>query len=155
MENHLLALTTLLIAALMIGFIPALLLAPFAQSLLVLVCTFLVFCATFDNNFFSGKSKWLYKFWAWGGDRSYAFYLIHVPAFGAANELYYRTHHASWDAHAKYYVPVIAFVLLLGLTELCTRYFENPIREYGRRVAKTVKPIYGKKPRVKSGAAKT
>ena len=102
----------------------------YTVGLVALVSAALVFMAAQDTGLIlpEGAAR---RFMVWLGTRSYALYLIHIPAFLAARELWFRIGGAHGDA------PVVAtgFVLLFACAELNWRYVEQPLRRRGARIA--------------------
>lgn len=73
----------------------------------------------------------------WLATRSYALYLAHVPCYMAVNELAYRFDSTGWESIL---IRVVSGVLLACVAaELSYRWIETPLREYGRRLAATLK----------------
>jgi peptidoglycan/LPS O-acetylase OafA/YrhL len=70
----------------------------------------------------------------WVATRSYGIYLIHYPSFLLATELAWREPSLN---HVACRV-VIAFIVTSVSAELCYRYFESPIRNWGRDMAKSL-----------------
>lgn len=70
----------------------------------------------------------------WVGARSYAIYLIHIPAFYLSRELCFRL---GWDAGER---PLsllgTSLVLIVVLSELNYRFVESPCRDLGSRLVK-------------------
>lgn len=129
----------ILLGALMIlvGLVPAWLLVPFTQTIVVVIAAMLVFIASFNGDLFTRPFPWLRPFFLWLGDRSYALYLIHVPGFILANEIYFRLV-GNWHGNAKFYVPVLAALIIFALVEISTAVVERPLRRMGRRIAKRI-----------------
>jgi peptidoglycan/LPS O-acetylase OafA/YrhL len=132
-----LGIMAVILGCLLIGAVPALSLVNFTQSMVVAVSAALVFIASFNKNLFAGPYKKLHKFFLWMGDRSYAIYLIHIPAFILANEVYFRIRHG-WDSSAKFTVPLLALVILISLVEASAAAIERPLRKYGRSLANDI-----------------
>ena len=66
----------------------------------------------------------------WIGTRSYALYLIHIPAMFAVREFWFRL------GGANDYLQVLTAVpLMLALADMNWRWLEQPFRAYGGRVA--------------------
>ena len=73
----------------------------------------------------------------WLATRSYALYLAHMPCYMAVNEFAYRIGSTGWES-----VPIrVASGILLACAaaEFSYRWIEAPLREYGRRLAATMK----------------
>ena len=71
------------------------------------------------------------------GSRSYAIYLIHVPAFAATREIWFRVSPAGtvFDGRFAWRFGVTALLLVLGCSELSHRLVERPLRQRGARIA--------------------
>lgn len=103
----------------------------YAVGIIAILSAILVFIAAHDRDLLlrPGRSKSLLM---WIGERSYAFYLIHVPAFFLVRELFYRMDPAqpfSVGLAAAY--GGSALLVLLVATELNFRLVEMPLRRYG------------------------
>ncbi|HEY2003580.1 MAG TPA: acyltransferase [Candidatus Saccharimonadia bacterium] len=122
---------------LLVGFVPAWLLVPFTQTIIVVIAAMLVFIASFNANLFTRPFPWLRPFFLWLGDRSYGIYLIHVPAFVLASEIYWRMV-GKWDGHAKFFVPIASAIIIFVLVEVSGALVERPLRRLGRRLAKEI-----------------
>lgn len=67
----------------------------------------------------------------WLGARSYAIYLIHIPAFFALRELAFRS---GWNLNSyPQLVLLLALALILIVAEANYRFLETPARELARR----------------------
>lgn len=99
------------------------------EPLPALVSAFLVWLAAKEQGFIfpCGRLAGLFD---WIGTRSYGIYLIHIPAFNFAYEILF-TFHKQDHVLAR---SALCLVLLIVLTELCYRYVETPIRNWGRSV---------------------
>lgn len=77
----------------------------------------------------------------WLGARSYAIYLIHLPAFYFTREIWFRTDAAAQGFNADFFYPFIitAFLLIVVLSELNYRLLEVPLRDHGKLVALRIK----------------
>jgi peptidoglycan/LPS O-acetylase OafA/YrhL len=128
-----LALLSLVVLA---GMVPAMSTVSFYQSIVVIIAFTLVFIASFNANLFTRPLPWLRPFFLWLGDRSYAIYLIHVPAIIITGELYARFE-GPID-NAQLHTTVISIVILFILVELSASIIERPFRRLGRRIAKNI-----------------
>lgn len=135
----------LVIVSLLMGLVAGMSLIPFAQSVIVIMCAMLVFIASYDKDIFSRPFPKLRRFFLWGGDRSYAIYLIHVPSYLLANAIYLKLK-GNWDNNAKIFVPLMAFLLIFILVEISVKLVEHPLRRYGRNLAKQIEARPAKKP---------
>jgi peptidoglycan/LPS O-acetylase OafA/YrhL len=107
----------------------------FAISMIAALSAVLVLMASYDCDFLLPDSR-CKRLLIRLGERSYAIYLIHVPAFFATRELFYRfapASTASFTLAAAYLVCGASLLLLL--TELNFRLLETPLRKHGARVA--------------------
>lgn len=103
-----------------------------AVGMIAVLSAILVFVAAHDHDMLLGPGK-LKSISTWCGERSYALYLIHVPAFFLTRELFYRL-----DPEQPYselliiaYLSCAALILLVA-TELNFRLLETPLRRYGK-----------------------
>lgn len=75
----------------------------------------------------------------WIGERSYALYLIYVPAFFATRELFHRAGLDAAPTHLLLLAYLLAaLALLLIATELNFRWLESPLRRYGAKQANAI-----------------
>ncbi len=95
----------------------------------------LVYTATFDKGYIMRPGA-LRSVLVWVGSRSYAIYLIHIPAFALTREYYFRYGAPIWkvtvDLELGYFFTALAVTLILS--ELNYRFVETPLRQYGRRL---------------------
>lgn len=108
--------------------------APF--SLVALVGALLVFIASFDRDFIV-RARLLRAPLLWVGSRSYAIYLIHVPAYFATREIWFRLRPEGTVFDETYMLRFLltAMALLLVAAELNYRFVEVPLRRRGVRIA--------------------
>lgn len=95
------------------------------------ISALLVWMAAYDADFVlrSGPLKSLLM---WVGSRSYAIYLIHVPAYFAVRELFFRLGLATSPSLSLLFAYLLsAMFLLFMLAELNYRFVEVPLRRYG------------------------
>ena len=105
-------------------------------SLHALIAALLVWLASYDLNLFA---PWLLlkRVLLWVGTRSYAIYLIHVPAYFATRELHSRLlPQQTPDSGSIWLFTLTAAVLILVLSELNYRFVETPLRERGSAIAR-------------------
>ena len=99
-------------------------------------CTLLVVIASFNRGYVlpGGAVK---RVILWAGSRSYALYLIHIPAFCAAREIWFRIMPAGTVFAGTYTLRYVltAVLLVVVLSELNYRLVEHPLRSYGVKVA--------------------
>jgi peptidoglycan/LPS O-acetylase OafA/YrhL len=115
---------------------PGLTIVSFTVGLVALVSVVLVFLASYDQDYLmpAGPVK---RVMLWVGSRSYALYLIHIPAFFLAREIWFRIEPPGtvFDQHFALRLLLTGFGLLLVLTELNYRLVEVPLRRHGARIA--------------------
>ncbi len=103
---------------------------------IALLAAALVWIASYDQNFLwpDGAFK---RLMIWFGTRSYAIYLIHIPAFFFTREIYYRLYPQQGDFGDSFFYPFVltAAVLIVVLSELNYRLIECPLRERGKQIA--------------------
>lgn len=103
---------------------------------IALLSAALVWIASYDQNFLwpDGAFK---RLMIWFGTRSYAIYLIHIPAFFFTREIYYRLYPQQGDFGDSFFYPFVftAAVLIVVLSELNYRLIECPLRERGKQIA--------------------
>lgn len=75
---------------------------------------------------------------AWVGSRSYGIYLIHIPAYQLARELVFRLQSAGLPSPAGHPIVtlLLAFGLIVLLSELNYRFIEMPMRNRGTALVK-------------------
>ena len=101
----------------------------FRVGAIALISTALVFLAAQDSGLLIGSGA-LRRGLAWVGARSYALYLIHIPAIFAAREIWYRLGGAG-----DYVQLLTAAPLMLVLAEANFRWVEQPCRRIGAAFA--------------------
>ncbi|WP_339463642.1 acyltransferase family protein [Pseudomonas sp. EA_105y_Pfl2_R69] len=106
-------------------------------SLIALISALLVWIASFNAGYLSNFSSPLQPAMLWLGSRSYAIYLIHMPAFYLTREIWFRTDAAVQGFNENFFYPFVitAFLLIIVLSELNYRLLEAPLRDYGKRAA--------------------
>ncbi len=112
---------------------------PFQIGLIALISALMVFIASYDKNYFwpDGLAK---QVMLWIGTRSYALYLVHVPAYAFTREIWFRLQPPGTvftDRFALRFAYTAA-ILLVVLAELNYRLIEVPLRRRGARIAKRI-----------------
>jgi peptidoglycan/LPS O-acetylase OafA/YrhL len=76
----------------------------------------------------------------WFGSRSYAIYLIHIPAFLSAREIWFRLQPPGTIFTDRFGIrfTYTAAILLLVSVELSYRFVEVPLRRRGAQIAKRI-----------------
>lgn len=108
----------------------------FAQGLIALLSAILVLIASYDRDYLwkDGIAK---RIMLWIGSRSYALYLIHIPAYFAAREIWFRIEPmpAEYDMNYALKLGGTAALILVALAELNYRLIETPLRKRGKHIA--------------------
>lgn len=113
----------------------ALHLATYRFSLLAVISALLVWLASYDMNIL-GLHGWIKRVLLWIGARSYAIYLIHVPAFFLTREIWFRLlPGVAPDAGLFYPFLFTAVGLIAAFGELNFRLIETPLRRRGAVIA--------------------
>lgn len=110
---------------------------PYAVGVIAVLAALLVLLAAQNQNLLMAPGR-LKNLLIWIGERSYALYLIHVPAFFATRELFHRLGLDQSPSTGVLLAYVLcALMLLLIAAELNYRWVETPLRQYGtKRAAK-------------------
>ena len=103
-------------------------------SVIALISVLLVWIASYNDNLFMPAP--LRDLFVWLGARSYAIYLIHIPAFFLTREIWTRMNPET-VAGPEAFVPYLlsAGVLILVCSELNYRWVEQPLRRKGAAIA--------------------
>jgi peptidoglycan/LPS O-acetylase OafA/YrhL len=97
-----------------------------------------VLAASYNQNYLV-QTCWLKSVLLWIGSRSYGLYLIHIPAFAASREIFYRTNpnnpiHLQGDFAIAFFV-IFGILFSAFLAELNYRLIEMPLRHKGKVLA--------------------
>ncbi|MFS2122454.1 acyltransferase family protein [Pseudomonas sp. Pseusp97] len=106
---------------------------------LVSICSIvLVWMASYDAELFIPSGPWRRAI-IWIGTRSYAIYLIHVPAFFVVREFWMRLY-PQLPVDERFFYPFVlcATALIVVLSELNFRLLETPLRRRGALMARRV-----------------
>jgi len=105
-----------------------------------IICTMLVLIASFDQDYFLPPGA-LKRAMIWIGSRSYALYLIHIPAFCLTREIWFRLEPAGTAFGGTFTLrfTVTALIILAGLSELNYRFVEHPLRVRGAKIAERIR----------------
>jgi peptidoglycan/LPS O-acetylase OafA/YrhL len=109
---------------------------PLEFSLVAGISAILVFIASFDRSYIL-KDGFLKVFLVWIGARSYAIYLIHIPAYFATREIWYRLEPPNTVFDGSYTLEffITATLLIVVFAELNFRLIETPLRRHGANIA--------------------
>lgn len=99
---------------------------------IALLSTALVWIASYNRDYLLPAGG-VQRLMAWVGSRSYAIYLIHIPAYLLVRELIFRLQSAGLPSPAGHPILtlLIAFALIVLLSELNYRFIEMPLRNRG------------------------
>jgi peptidoglycan/LPS O-acetylase OafA/YrhL len=114
--------------------------APFYTGMLAIVSVLLVWLASYDRGYVMATGR-LKSTLLWVGKRSFAIYLIHVLAYRATNEIWFRIEPVGTQFNATYTLRffLTAVLLMALLAELNYRFVETPLRRIGAKKAQWVK----------------
>ena len=105
---------------------------PLQVGLVALVSGVLVWLCAGELDVFAGNGK-PSRVFLWLGQRSYAMYLIHIPAMFFIRETAFRFDRT--PAEAPVSSAIIALVLIIVLAAANYRWLENPLRSRGKALA--------------------
>jgi len=108
----------------------------FWNGIVSVICVVIVYIASFDKSYILPNSA-LKRVLVYLGSRSYAIYLIHIPAYRLTREIWARivSDPSMIDGKYTFRFVVTAIALILVLSEINYRLIETPLRQYGVRVA--------------------
>jgi peptidoglycan/LPS O-acetylase OafA/YrhL len=111
----------------------------FQIGLIALLSAVLVFIASYDKGYFCPKGP-IKQVLLWLGSRSYAIYLIHIPAYYLTREIWFRLQPAGTIYTDRFGVrfTYTAAILILVFVELNYRLVETPLRRHGRRISRQI-----------------
>lgn len=101
-----------------------------------LLAAVIVWVASYDGDYLCPPGR-LKRAACWMGSRSYGIYLIHIPAYLAAREFWFRLS-PNVVGPGPHHIPLLlvtAVPLTLLLAELNFRFVEDPLRRRGARIA--------------------
>jgi len=107
----------------------------FYQGPVAIISGILVWIASYDRGFLwqEGRSRRVMEIIA---ARSYSLYLIHIPVYFAAHEIWFRMYGMARPGRIQAIVLFSAAALaLICVAELNHRLLEKPLREHGKRLA--------------------
>ena len=109
---------------------------PFTVGLIALLGAVLVWIASYDQDYLMAKGP-LKSLMLWMGSRSYALYLVHLPAYYSTREIWYRIEPPGTEFGMPFTLRFLATaaVLMILFAELNYRFVETPLRLRGARIA--------------------
>ena len=137
-KNAAIVTSVLLIALLMM--VPVLLQAYLkVVSIVAILSAALVFMASFQSGYVFPLPAVFRAALLWIGSRSFAIYLIHIPAITLTHEIWFRVNPQSHTDH-DYGWRMLAtwLVLIIVLADLNFRFIETPLRRRGARIANRI-----------------
>ncbi|MCP3384505.1 acyltransferase [Bradyrhizobium sp. CCGUVB4N] len=109
-------------------------LVTFFPVIVTLICGALVYIASFNGGYLLAPGL-LRSILVWIGARSFGLYLMHNPVIAFVRETWERAHPGQLPDATMKAVIVLAIVGLLALlSDLSFRYFETPLRRYGKQL---------------------
>ena len=101
-----------------------------------LVSTLLVIIASYNDNL-TIRQPLIKKALMWTGSRSYAIYLIHMPAYALTREIWFRISPAGTKFNEDFLLEysLTAALLTIILSEINFRFVETPLRKKGAVIA--------------------
>ncbi len=105
-------------------------------GLVALLGGVLVWVASYDRDYLAAGLL-PRRLMLWLGSRSYGIYLIHIPAFAASREIWFRLSPPGTVFDGSFWrcFGATALVLVLSLSELNHRLVEQPLRRHGAAIA--------------------
>ena len=106
-------------------------------GMIALVSAALVWMASYNRDYLWPEGVFKHLM-IWFGTRSYAIYLIHIPAFLFTRELWFRLYPQQGEFGESFFYPFVftAALLILLLSELNYRLIECPLRERGKHMVR-------------------
>jgi peptidoglycan/LPS O-acetylase OafA/YrhL len=96
-----------------------------------------VWLASYDENYIFSSAYRIKDIFLWVGERSFALYLIHIPAFLLIRELGFNMS-GSQKIDSVITTTFLAVVVLVVFSELSYRMIENPMRLIGIKISKKI-----------------
>nr|WKF59095.1 O-acetyltransferase OatA [Paraburkholderia busanensis] len=107
----------------------------FYTGLVAVVGTIIVWLCSYGRGYFIGDS-FVRDMLEWIGERSFAIYLIHMPAYWVTHEIWARhAHGAPLDSTYTLRFVVTALAIIFICADLNFRFVEKPLRKRGNRLA--------------------
>jgi peptidoglycan/LPS O-acetylase OafA/YrhL len=111
--------------------------APYRIGSIAVLGALLVWIASYNRDYLMPAGA-MQRVLAWIGSRSYGMYLIHIPAYQLVRELIFRLQNAGLPSPAGHPIVtlLLAFSLIVLLSELNYRLIEMPMRNRGAALVK-------------------
>lgn len=142
-KNALARVIPLLMIAMVFAVASPLQIVPIYTGILALACAGVVWVASYGNGYLVGSGR-IRGAIAWVGSRSFAIYLIHVPAYCFTHELWTRISAPGTTFGGNYTVRFVATAvpIIVIAAELNYRFIERPIRRKGAQLSRNLlRPI--------------
>ena len=110
-------------------------------GLIAILCVTLVWLASYGRGYICASGR-LKNVLMWIGSRSYAIYLIHIPAYFFVRECFWRLGMAGNPppAYSSFIYAATAMLVIFVLAEANYRWVETPLRARGMRLARRILP---------------
>jgi peptidoglycan/LPS O-acetylase OafA/YrhL len=108
----------------------------FTVGLIALLSAAIVWLASYDGDYIFPPGL-IKRLMCWMGARSYGIYLIQMPVFRIAREIWFRLHPSVLQPSAAHAIVLVAtaFPLIFVLADLNYRFVELPLRRHGAHIA--------------------
>jgi peptidoglycan/LPS O-acetylase OafA/YrhL len=107
----------------------------FYQGVIAVISVVLVWLASYDRGYL-WQEGWPRRVMEVIAARSYSLYLVHIPVYFAAHELWYRLHGmVNPSLHQAMGMLLVTGACVAAVAELNHRVLERPLREHGKRLA--------------------
>ncbi len=109
------------------------------EKVIILIAAVLVILASYNQNYLCSVPV-LKPLLLWIGSRSYGIYLIHIPGFYGARELWFRISGPQLLSTEEGVYPLLltAVIVIIIFSELSYRLIEAPLRRKGRSIAQNI-----------------
>jgi peptidoglycan/LPS O-acetylase OafA/YrhL len=107
----------------------------FYQGVVALISGGLVWVSSYGGGYL-GQEGILRRIMEMIAARSYSLYLVHIPVYFAARELWYRMYDlVNPNRHQALVIVGLAVLATFGIAELNHRILEKPLRAHGKFLA--------------------
>ncbi|CAE6812248.1 hypothetical protein R70006_05813 [Paraburkholderia domus] len=111
----------------------------FYTGIIAMIAAIIIWICSYDRGYFLGKSP-IRTLLEWIGERSFAIYLIHMPAYWMTREIWERrVHGVPVTSTYTLRFALTALVLICVLADLNFRFVETPLRRKGKRQAAAIR----------------
>ncbi|HTJ63304.1 MAG TPA: acyltransferase [Alphaproteobacteria bacterium] len=109
----------------------------FQVGLVALLSAVMVLIASYDRDYLLADSV-IKRVLLWVGSRSYALYLVHIPAYFLTREIWFRIEPPGTVFGGEHFLRFVATAigLIVTFAELNYRFVETPFRRRGARIAR-------------------